>query len=160
MKPQSLKLVIEHYRRLRDDSVAAQARVQMEFAAAQRTLRTLVQHRQEQYQRARDSQHTPVSTTQLLLQTRFSSKLGEAITLQTQRIADFQLRIESCRAQVLADQQRFKAIESIEHQRELRALHQAARADQLATDERAANRHAQSIRERLDEQAGQPQQPN
>jgi flagellar export protein FliJ len=114
VKLQPLKLVIEHYRRLRDDAVAVQARVQMELAAAQRTLHTLVQHRQDQHQRARDTQHSPVSTTQLLLQTRFSGKLEEAITLQTQRIADFQHRIESCRIQVLADQQRFKAIESIE----------------------------------------------
>lgn len=160
MKLQPLKLVIEHYRRLRDDAVAVQARVQMELAAAQRTLHTLVQHRQDQHQRARDTQHSPVSTTQLLLQTRFSGKLEEAITLQTQRIADFQHRIESCRIQVLADQQRFKAIESIEDQRATRAQHKAARADQSATDERAANAHAQGIREGLDEQAKRPLQPN
>ena len=160
MKPQPLKLVIEHYRRQRDDSVAAQARVQMELSAAQRTLQTLEQYRQEQHQRARDSQQNLVSTTHLLLQTRFSGKLDEAIALQAQRIAEIQHRLESCRAQVLGDQQRFKAIEAIEDQRAARARNKAARADQLATDERAANAHSQDLRQALDEQARQPLQPN
>ena len=121
MKPPPLKLVIEHYRRLRDDSVAVQARVQMELTTAQRTMQTLEQYREEQIQRARDARQHPVSTTQLLLQTRFSGKLDEAIALQAQRIAEIQHRIENCRAQVLGHQQRLKAIETIEDQRKARA---------------------------------------
>ena len=121
MKPQPLKLVIEHYRRLRDDSVAAQARVQMELTTAQRTLRTLDEYRQEQLQRARDSRRDAISTSQLLLQTRFTGKLDEAIALQKQRIAEIEHRIDACRAQVLGHQQRLKAIETIEDQRAARA---------------------------------------
>ena len=146
MKPQPLKLVIEHYRRLRDDSVAAQSRVQAELAAAHRTLHVLEQYRREQHQRARDSGKNPVSTTHLLLQTRFSGKLDEAIDLQSQRIAEVQHRIDHFRAQVLADQQRFKALETIVKQRTARAQQKAARADQMATDERAANAHSQDMR--------------
>ena len=62
MKPAPLKLVIERYRRLRDDAAAAQARVQMERETALRTLKTLEQYRDEQHERARASQqqvHTP-----------------------------------------------------------------------------------------------------
>ena len=146
MKPQSLKLVIEHYRHLRDDAVAAQTRVQMELLGAQRTLQTLEQYRQEQMQRARDSQRNSLSTTHLLLQTRFSGKLDEAIALQSQRVAELQRRIDGCRARVLVHQQRLKAIETIEHQRAAKARDKAARADQLATDERAANAHSQAAR--------------
>ena len=148
MKPPPLRLVIEHYRRLRDDSVAVQARVQMELTTAQRTMQTLEQYREEQIQRARDARQHPVSTTQLLLQTRFSGKLDEAIALQAQRIAEIQHRIENCRAQVLGHQQRLKAIETIEDQRKARAQHAAARADQSATDERAANAHARELQTR------------
>jgi flagellar export protein FliJ len=152
MKPQPLKLVIEHYRRLRDDSVAAQARVQMELTTARRTLQTLEQYRQEQLQRARDSRHGTVSTSQLLLQTRFTGKLDEAIVLQTQRIAEIQQRIDNCRSDVLGHQQRLKAIETIEGQRAARADARAARADQAATDERAANAHARDLRQAAEQQ--------
>jgi flagellar export protein FliJ len=151
MKPQPLKLVIEHYRRLRDDSVAAQARVQIELTTAQRTLRTLDEYRQEQLQRARDSRRDAISTSQLLLQTRFTGKLDEAIALQKQRIAEIEHRIDACRAQVLGHQQRLKAIETVEDQRIVRAQDRAARADQAATDERAANAHARDVRQALDD---------
>ena len=145
-----LKPVIEHYRHQRDNCVAAQARVQMELGAALRTLQTLEQYREEQLQRARDSQRDPVSTTHLLLQTRFSGKLDEAITLQTQRVAQLQERIDHCRAEVLHHQQRLKAIETIEEQRHARARSRVARADQFASDERAANTHAQGVRQVAD----------
>ena len=146
MKHKPLKLVIEHYRRLRDDSVAAQARVQMELETARRTLRTLEEYRQEQLQRARDARLGAVTTGQLLLQTRFTGKLDDAIALQTQRIAEIEQRIVNCRAEVLGHQQRLKAIETIDAQRALHAEERAARADQAATDERAANAHARDRR--------------
>ena len=160
MKRQPFKLVIEHYRRLRDDSVAAQARVQMVLSAAQRTLQVLEQYRQEQHQRARDAQKNLVSTTHLLLQTRFSGKLDEAIDLQTQRIAEIGQRIDHLRTLVLSDQQRFKAIEAIENQRSARAHQKAARAEQTATDERASNAHSQELRSAGDHQARHPVHPN
>jgi len=153
MKPQPLKLVIEHYRRLRDGSVAAQARVQMEMTTARRTLQTLEQYRLEQLQRARDARHGAVSTSQLLLQTRFAGKLDEAIVLQTQRIAEIQRRIDNCRSEVLGHQQRLKAIETIEGQRVARAEALAARADQAATDERAGNAHARDLRQAAEQQS-------
>jgi flagellar export protein FliJ len=156
MKPRPLKLVIEHYRRLRDDSVAVQARVQMELETARRTLRTLEDYRQEQLQRARESRQGAVSTGQLLLQTRFTGKLDEAIALQKQRIAEIEHRIDACRSQVLGHQQRLKAIETIEDQRAAQAQDRAARADQAATDERAANAHARESRQALDEKDSRP----
>lgn len=150
MKPQPLKLVIGHYRHLRDDAVAVQARVQMELGAAQRTLQTLEQYRQEQLQRARDSQQNPLSTTHLLLQTRFSGKLDEAIALQSRRVAELRLRIGICRDQVLGHQQRLKAIETIDAQRAAKAREKATRADQLATDERAADAHSRGVQRAAD----------
>lgn len=150
MRHKPLKLVIEHYRRLRDDSVATQAKVQMEFGAAQRTQQTLEQYRQEQLQRARDSQQNPLSTINLLLQTRFSGKLDEAIALQSQRVAELQQRLEQSRAQVLRHQQRLKAIETIEDRRAAQVQKKASRADQLATDERAADAHARDARRQDD----------
>ena len=87
MKPAPLKLVIERYRRLRDDAAAAQARVQMERETALRTLKTLEQYRDEQHERTRASQQQVLSTAHLLLRTRFSGKLEEAISLQKERIA-------------------------------------------------------------------------
>ncbi len=143
---QPLRLVIEHYRRLRDDAVAAQARVQQELNAARLTLSTLAGYRDEQLQRARESQRNPLSNVHLLLQTRFSGKLEEAIALQTQRVDDIRQRIEACRVQVLHHQQRLKAIEFIDAQRLSRARTKAARAEQFASDERAADTHAQDAR--------------
>ncbi len=147
MKPQPLKLVIEHYRRLRDDAVAVQARVQLELTSATRTLQTLRDYRDEQLERARNCTRTALSTTHLLLQTRFSGKLDEAITLQNQRLIQIQERVAACRSQVLAHQQRLKAIETIEDQRAARLAAGAARSEQLATDERAANAHSRGLRE-------------
>jgi flagellar export protein FliJ len=147
MKPKPLKLVIDHYRRLRDDSVSAQARVQMELESARRTLRTLEDYRQEQLQRARDArQGAAVTTGQLLLQTRFTGKLDEAIALQLQRIAEIEHRIVNCRSEVLGHQQRLKAIETIEEQRAARVEERAARADQAASDERAADANSRDRR--------------
>lgn len=146
MTRQPLRLVIEHYRRLRDDAVAAQARVQQELNAARLTLSTLAGYRDEQLQRARESQRNPLSNVHLLLQTRFSGKLEEAIALQTQRVDDIRQRIEACRVQVLHHQQRLKAIEFIDAQRLSRARTKAARAEQFASDERAADTHAQDAR--------------
>lgn len=146
MTPQPLRLVIEHYRRLRDDSVAVQARVQQELNAAQLTLSTLAGYREEQLQRARESQRNPMSNVHLLLQTRFSGKLEEAIALQTQRVDDIRQRIEACRVQVLHHQQRLKAIEFIDTQRLSRARTKAARAEQFASDERAADTRSQDAR--------------
>jgi flagellar export protein FliJ len=157
MKRQPLKLVIEHYRRLRDDSVTVQARVQAELAAAERTLQTLENYRQEQFQRTRDARQDSVSTSQLLLQTRFTGKLDEAIALQQQRIAEIRHRIEGCRSQVLGHQQRLKAIETIEDQRQTRAEDKAARAEQSATDERAAQAHAREANEAAAERGGNRQ---
>ncbi len=157
MKPQPLKLVIEHYRRLRDDSVAVQARVQTELTAAERTLQTLENYRQEQFQRTRDARQDAVSTSQLLLQTRFTGKLDEAIALQQQRIAEIRHRIEGCRSQVLGHQQRLKAIETIEYQKQARAEDRVARAEQSATDERAAQSHAREVREAADRRSRDPQ---
>lgn len=145
-----LKPVIEHYRRLRDDCVSAQARVQMELGAAQRTLQTLEQYQAEQLQRARDSQRNPLSTVHLLLQTRFTGKLDEAIALQSQRVAALQERIDHGRAEVLGHQQRLKAIETIHAQRLARERSKAARADQFASDERAAQAHARGVRQAAD----------
>ena len=147
----SLKTVIDHCRHVRDDSIAAQARVQMDLGTALRTLQTLEQYRDEQLQRARDSRSSsapsPLSRTHLLLQTRFSDKLEEAITLQSKRVADLRHHVENCRAQVLALQQRLKAIEAIEAQRLNRARWRAARADQAEADEHAANTYAQRARQ-------------
>jgi flagellar export protein FliJ len=147
MKPQPLKLVIEHYRRLRDDAVAVQARVRLEMSGAERTLQTLQEYRDEQLERARDCTRTALSTTHLLLQTRFSGKLDEAIALQNQRLIQIQERVAACRSQVLALQQRLKAIETIEDQRATRLAAGAARSEQLATDERAANAHSRGVRQ-------------
>lgn len=147
MKPQPLRLVIDHYRRLRDDSVAAQARVEMELAAARRTLQTLDQYRQEQHERARNAAHDPVSTSHLLLRSRFSGKLDEAMVLQAQRIEELKRRLENFRSEVLGHQQRLKAIEMLEHRRAVAAQQKAARAEQLAADERAANAHASTLRQ-------------
>ena len=151
MSKPSLKLVIDHCRRVRDDAVAAQARVEVELRTALRTLQTLEQYRDEQQQRAREARSMAgknhLSTTQLVLQTRFSDKLVEALALQSRRVADLKHHIENCRTQVLALQQRLKAIETIESQRVDRAYTRAERADQAAADEQAANRHAQRQRE-------------
>ena len=141
MKPAPLKLVIERYRRLRDDVAAAQARVQMERDTALRTLQTLEQYRDEQHERARASQQQPLSTAHLLLRTRFSGKLEEAIALQRERIATIDERIAACRERVLACQQRLKGVESIEVRRETLARQRAARAEQFAIDEHAALAH-------------------
>ena len=157
MKHKPLKLVIEHYRRLRDDSVAAQARVQMELETARRTLATLEDYRREQLQRARDARLGAVTTGQLLLQTRFTGKLDEAIALQTHRIAEIEQRIVNCRSEVLGHQQRLKAIETIDAQRATRAEERAVRAEQVATDERAANAHARD--RRLDAEAPETSNP-
>lgn len=156
LKPGSLKPVIEHYRRLRDDTVAAQARVQLDLGAAQRTLQTLEQYREEQLQRARECLRNPMATSHLLLQTRFSGKLDEAIALQSQRVAELEQRIRSCRAEVLNHQQRLKAVESVEHRRLANARSRAQRADQFATDERASNCHAQAARQAAAETDEQP----
>ncbi len=154
MKPKPLKLVIEHYRRLRDDSVAAQARVQQELEKARRTLGTLEDYRREQLLRARDARLGAITTGQLLLQTRFTGKLDEAIALQSRRIDEIEQRIANCRSEVLGHQQRLKAIETIESQRASRAEERAARAEQAATDERAANAHARERRLTAEEPFG------
>lgn len=155
MKHGSLKLVIERYKRLRDDAAAAQARVQMEMDGARRTMQTLEQYRSEQHQRVRDSQCRALSTTLLLLQTRFSGKLDEAIALQAERIAALGERIEACRARVLACQQRLKAVESIEERRAMLARRKAERAEQFTTDEHAADAHMRHLREATETQARQ-----
>jgi flagellar export protein FliJ len=154
MKSKPLKLVIEHYRRLRDDSVAAQARVQQELEKARRTLATLEDYRREQLLRARDARLGAITTGQLLLQTRFTGKLDEAIELQSRRIEEIEQRVVACRSEVLGHQQRLKAIETIEAQRALRAQDRAARADQAATDERAANSHTRDRRLAAEEPFG------
>jgi flagellar export protein FliJ len=146
VKPAPLKLVIERYRRLRDDAAAAQARVQMERDTALRTLQTLEQYRDEQHERARASQQQVLSTAHLLLRTRFSGKLEEAIALQRERIAAIEERIAACRDRVLGCQQRLKGVESIEQQRAAVARKRAERADQLATDEHAAQAHERDRR--------------
>ena len=156
MTPQPLRLVIEHYRRLRDDSVSVQARVQQELNAAQLTLSTLAGYREEQLQRARESQRNPLSNVHLLLQTRFSGKLQEAIALQTQRVDDIRQRIEACRVQVLHHQQRLKAIEFIGTQRLSRARTKATRAEQFASDERAADTRSQDARHIGDQSGSGP----
>jgi flagellar FliJ protein len=147
MKPASLRLVVEHYQRLRDDAVAAQARVQRELDTALRTLQTLEQYRDEQHERARAAQRQPLSTTHLLLRTRFSGKLEEAIALQRERIAAIEERIAACREQVIACQQRLKGVESIDARRADLARRRAERADQIATDEHAAQAHERNRRE-------------
>ena len=147
MKPAPLKLVIERYRHLRDDAAAAQARVQMERDTALRTLQTLEQYRDEQHERARASQRQVLSTAQLLLRTRFSGKLEEAIALQNERIATIDDRIAACRDRVIACQQRLKGVESIEDRRAAVARQRAARADQFAADEHAAQAHERNRRE-------------
>ena len=147
MRPAPLRLVIDRYRRLRDDAAAAQARVQMEREAALRTLQTLEQYRDEQHERARASQRQLLSTAHLLLRTRFSGKLEEAIALQKERIAGIDERIATCRARVLDCQQRLKGVESIEDRRAAVARQRAARADQFAADEHAAQAHERNRRE-------------
>lgn len=149
MRPAPLRLVIDRYRRLRDDAAAAQARVQMEREAALRTLQTLEQYRDEQHERARASQRQLLSTAHLLLRTRFSGKLEEAIALQKERIAGIDERITTCRARVLDCQQRLKGVESIEERRAALARQRAERADQFATDEHAAQAHERNRREKV-----------
>jgi flagellar export protein FliJ len=147
MKAAPLKLAIDRYRHLRDEAAAAQARVQMERDTALRTLQTLEQYRDEQHERARASQQRLLSTAHLLLRTRFSGKLEEAIALQRERIATIDERITACRDRLLACQQRLKGVESIEDRRTALARHRAERADQFATDEHAALAHERNRRE-------------
>ena len=149
MRPAPLRLVIDRYRRLRDDAAAAQARVQMEREAALRILQTLEQYRDEQHERARASQRQLLSTAHLLLRTRFSGKLEEAIALQKERIAGIDERIATCRARVLDCQQRLKGVQSIEERRAALARQRAERADQFATDEHAAQAHERNRREKV-----------
>src|SRR5690606_27882955 len=114
-----------------------------------RNLQTLEQYRDEQHERARASQRQLLSTAHLLLRTRFSGKLEEAIALQKERIAGIDERIATCRARVLDCQQRLKGVESVEERRAALARQRADRADQGASDEHAAQAHERNRREQV-----------
>ncbi len=140
-----LALAIEHCRRLRDDAVAIQTRVRVELGSAEQTLRTLESYREEQSDRARAQAGTTLSVIRLVHQTRFAGTLDDAIRQQVLRVDELRARMDGCRAAVLHQQQRLKAIETIAQRRIDAAERRAARREQHATDERAALRIHPSI---------------
>lgn len=143
-----MALVVEHARRQRDEAAASQARTTVERDTAARTLATLKTYRDEQADRARSRGASPQPVSGLLHQTRFAGTLDEAIRLQAARVGELDTQLEACRAAVLRAQQRLKALETIVERRRRLAEHAAARREQQATDEHAANRHARAVRER------------
>ena len=133
----SFRLVIERYRVLRDDAIAARARAQLELDNARRMLQTLTDYRDEQRLRAR-AQAASTTASWLALQSRFADTLEDAIRLQEQRIVELNARVNQCRDTVLRQQQRLKAIELLEKRRAEAVEQKAARQQQQAIDERAS----------------------
>ncbi len=133
----SFRLVIDRYRVLRDDAIAARTRAQQELDKARRMLQTLAEYREEQRQRARN-QAINTTASWLALQSRFADTLEDAIRLQELRLGELEHRVNLCRDVVLRQQQRLKAIELLEKRRAEAAMDKAARQLQQATDERAS----------------------
>ncbi|MGE0801593.1 MAG: flagellar export protein FliJ [Lautropia sp.] len=142
MKPGNFALVIERHQRLRDAAVGEQARARTALDNALRTLTTLVDYRDQQYAQVRAAGRTPVAVARLALQTRFADTLDEAIGLQQLRVDEASARLETCRAEVLKQAQRLRALETIERRRAEELARRAARREQQATDEISAVRHA------------------
>jgi flagellar FliJ protein len=137
MDEKLLRLLIEQAAARRDDAArrAADARRHRDNAAA--TLRTLTDYRNESLERAPVRAGEAVTVEQLRSANRFDARMVAAIHQQHRQHADHLTHATTRTGELLEQERRLKALETLAQRRAQTRLQQDARRDQRQTDEYA-----------------------
>jgi len=141
MKRRTLGVLIEQAQRMRDDAAQRVAGAHRAVDAAQHTLDTLSNYRDEQTQGAHG--RGALAAPLLRVREHFARKLDGAIVEQTQVRNALQDAIAHRRDELVERQQRLLAFRTLQTRREALEARRQQRLAQRETDEIAARRYAQ-----------------
>ena len=139
---QSLSTLLEHAEAERDAALAALRNTEAAAAAAQGQLDQLQEYR-TQYQQRWSTQFRQAGSIELMqCYQGFGQRLDQAITQQSQIVAQAEQRAQQARAVVLEREQRVAAVRKLIERRQQEQNRVAERRDQRATDEAAQRSRA------------------
>ena len=139
---QSLSTLLEHAEAERDAALAALRNTEAAAAAAQGQLDQLQEYR-TQYQQRWSTQFRQAGSIELMqCYQGFAQRLDQAITQQSQIVAQAEQRAQQARAVVLEREQRVAAVRKLIERRQQEQNRVAERRDQRATDEAAQRTRA------------------
>jgi len=145
MKRRTLGVLIEQAQRMRDDAAQRVAGAHRAVDAAQRTLDTLSNYRDEQAQGAHG--RSAFAPPLLRVRERFARKLDGAIVEQTQVRNALQDAIAHRRDELVERQQRLLAFRTLQTRRDALEARRQQRLAQRETDEIAARSFARRATE-------------
>ncbi|MEI6546828.1 MAG: flagellar export protein FliJ [Burkholderiales bacterium] len=135
MDARILQLLIDRAQEHRDDAARLSSQARRERDAAQVTLRTLTEYRDESLNRGPTRSGQLVNVEQIRIAGYFDNRLIAAITQQSGTHADHEERVGERDTELREMQRRLKALETLSQRRASAAEKKGARREQRLLDE-------------------------
>jgi len=135
MDARILQLLIDRAQEQRDDAARLSSQARRERDAAQVTLRTLTEYRDESLNRGPTRSGQLVNVEQIRIAGYFDNRLIAAITQQSGTHADHEERVGERDTELREMQRRLKALETLSQRRASAAEKKGARREQRLLDE-------------------------